>query len=543
MPLGSKLGVSEALAIAGAALFLVLLGLSAAGCGEGGTAPPPVAPTPTPEPTPEPEPEPEPDEPPDPFAFWNDVPPEPWWRESAPYTCHEEENPNSPWLAAGLEDLGGSDPLSLIRFFGNGIYLRYGNQGFRGCTFSNKNPEGLLLDPPQDPKYYSLGDLEITVDLARVPPDASGWHNDDGERLDMSLSEAVRLLNVHVAAFFRRISEEQLRMKFLVGEEFDAPGDGSPAAILMHQRNLVGACLEGRCRYGAPGGLNRILLSDVGVDRAGFAWGGRGSFGIWSFVNRFLVTMVHEIGHGWMGWPHSYPEVPWAPADGLLHPPNPYSHHHDMMSSYVIGGTPGWSTGMPSTLAINRYSAGWIPPEDVALHLQDRGTYTLARPRQRGYQFLVVHSGRRHAFTTLEVLDDFPRAFQLDSSKVYDPSAPGGRRRLNYEGVLVARYDQTAGTGINARVGPALYDTRNPDWLHDVGYGYDDYSLIQNGQSRDIGGGVRVRVSRNRDGSYDVDVSGGRTAAYDSWCVKLRFWRGLHFDTGCALEGTEWIWE
>ena len=543
MAQGSKTGASGALATVGAALFLVLLGLSAAGCGDGGTAPPPVAPAPTPEPTPEPEPEPDRDEPPDVFAHWNDLPPEPWWRETAPYTCHEEENPNSPWLAVGLEDLGGSDPLSLIRFYGNGIYLRYGYQGFGGCTPSDKNPNGYLLDPPQDPTYYSLGDIEITVDLARVPPDASGWGGDDGERVDMSLGEAVGLLNTYVTAYFRRISENRWRVTFVAGEEFDAPGDGSLGAIRLHQQNLVGACVEGRCRSGAPGGLNRILLDDVASHTGGFAWGGSAFFGLSSLTRAKMGNIVHEMGHGWMQWPHSFAEAPWESGPGLLHPPNPYGHHYDMMSSRFIGSTPGWNVGMPSTLAVNRYSAGWIPPEEVALHLRDRGTYTLARPRSPGHQFLVVHSGRRHAFTTLEVLDDIPSAYRRDEyPRVYDASAPGNRRKQHYEGVLVARYDQTAGTGTSVRLGPALYDQSNPNWLEDVGDGYDDYSLIQDGESRDIGGGVRVRVARNRDGSYDVDVSGGRTATFERWCTTLWFSRGFQYDTGCALEGTEWIW-
>ena len=49
-----------------------------------------------------------PPEPPDPFARWNDLPPEPWWRESAPYSCRQEENPDSPWVAAGF-------PISGVR--------------------------------------------------------------------------------------------------------------------------------------------------------------------------------------------------------------------------------------------------------------------------------------------------------------------------------------------------------------------------------------------------------------------------------------------
>ncbi|MCY3776535.1 MAG: hypothetical protein OXH11_11180, partial [Candidatus Aminicenantes bacterium] len=201
----------------------------------------------------------------DPFAHWNDLKPEPWWRESAPYTCRQEEKQTSPWLSAGLIDLGGSDSLSLIRYFGNGSYLRYGHMGFHGCTPLNKYPDSFHLDPPADPTYYSLGDLDIWVDVARVPSDASGWVDDDGSRVDMSMARAVELLNQYVAPYFRRISQDNLRITFHEGNDFDVEGDGEPGDAETQQFKLAGACMDG-CEYGAPGGLNRILLNDVASD-------------------------------------------------------------------------------------------------------------------------------------------------------------------------------------------------------------------------------------------------------------------------------------
>ena len=72
-------------------------------------------------------------------------------------------------------------PLSLIRYFGNGSYLRCGNMGFWGCTRLDKYPDSYHLDPPADPPAcYSLGELEIRVDIARVPAEAKDWFEDDG---------------------------------------------------------------------------------------------------------------------------------------------------------------------------------------------------------------------------------------------------------------------------------------------------------------------------------------------------------------------------
>ena len=166
---------------------------------------------------------------------------------------HRGRESGLPWLAADLPDLGGSDPLSLIRYFGNGSYLRYGHMGFTGCTRTTKDPNGFHQDPPADPTYYSRGDIEIIVDIARVPPDASGWRRDDGNRVDFTMSEAVALLNAHVTAYYLRVSGHQWRITFQEGEDFEAPGDGSPAAATMHQYQLVGACPDG-CEHGAPGG-------------------------------------------------------------------------------------------------------------------------------------------------------------------------------------------------------------------------------------------------------------------------------------------------
>ena len=117
-------------------------------------------------------------------------------------------------------------------------------------------------------------------------------------------------------------------------------------------------------------------------------------------------------------------------------------------------------------------------------------------------------AANRYAFTTLEV-PDYRNPQYFVPPEVWDPSAPGQLRPFNVEGVLVNRYDQTLGTGPQARVRPAFYDVENPNASTDVGWGRDDHSLIVDGDSRDLGGGVAATVSRNADGSYDVTLAGG----------------------------------
>ena len=484
----------------------------------------------------------------DSFAHrWNAVQPEPWWRESAPYSCAPTQKTTSPWTEAGLQDLGGSDPLSLIRFYGNGSYLRYGNQDLEGCTPMDKYPDRTHLDPPADPTYYSLGDLNIWIDIARIPPDVRVWDHDDGQRVAMSMAEAVNLMNTHIAPYFQRVSEDRFRITFRAGYEIDLNergGQAVGAAWFGLARTYlwmeVGFCQTCPWR-GYPGGLSRILFSDVTTDTGGYGSNAFSDLGLILLQNADMETIIHEMGHGWMRWPHSFTELPWQPYFGdKLQSPDPYSNRLDLMSSLTPewpGATVGWHRDMLPPLAINRYSAGWIDSNEVALHVAESGTYRLSKPLEDGDQFLVIHSGRQYAFTTLEVLPERPAAYVSGQAEVYDPSAPGGQRPFRYDGVLVSRYDQTRGTGIQARFGPALHDTRNPEVNSDVGWGRDDYSVIGDGESRAIGGGVTVSVSRNADGSYDVSVSGGKTAAFDPWCFPIWFAEPPEYDTGCQLDG------
>ena len=316
----------------------------------------------------------------DPFSKWNRLEPLDWWTPSEPYSC------------SAL----GTDPLSLIKYFGNGSYLKFGYMGFSGCTPTVKYPDRTYLDPPVDPKYYSLGDLTISVDIVRVPSDAPGWFEGDGKREDMTMVQAVQLLNENVARYYRKISEGKLRIEFVPGLDFELEGEGRPEDVHDQQMRLAGImdCHSQvkenyPCNQGAPGGLNRILLTDVTSDTGGDAFNGSARMGLVSLRIANMETIVHEIGHAWMNWPHSYEEV-------LLW--DPYSNRLDFMSGLNLPSVLGWYQDMPSTLAVNRYSAGWIDPSEVAVHASQNESYQLQPPRKRGYQFLVIPSGRDWAF-------------------------------------------------------------------------------------------------------------------------------------------------
>lgn len=284
------------------------------------------------------------------------------------------------------------------------------------------------------------------------------------------------------------------------------------------------------------GDHDAFIFHDLALQQPAQGLNGWAFLGLVDVVEENMERIVHEIGHGWMAWPHSYSEVLWRPQEkDDLGPPDQYSNRYDIMSGLALFSILGWDIQMPAPLAIDRYAAGWIAPGDVALHLKESGVYTLEKPLQSGYQFLVIHSGRRHAFTTLEVLEERSSRYKVATPDVYDPDVPGNRRARRYEGVLVSRYDQSAGTGTDTRFGPALWRESNPQLHYDVGWGRDDYALIADGESRRIGGGVTVSVSKNLDGSFDVSVSGGKTAAFERWCQYIWFSEG-EYDTGCSLD-------
>lgn len=245
------------------------------------------------------------------FARYNELEPKPWWKPSAPYSCLPTVNADSPWTEAGLPDLGGADPLSLIRWYGNGSYVRYGHMGFHGCTRMWEDPRETHLDTPADPSYYAaLGDVDIHVDIARVPEWAPGWWA--SERVDTTLEEAVKLLNDHVAPYYRKISRGAFRLSFLEGEDFVVSGDGSPAEMQGRHREIQRIeCDDYPCSHSAAGAANRLLFVDT--ETGAGAWNGNITMGLQFMTDADMEVVVHEIGHAWLFWPHSYAEVMWQP--------------------------------------------------------------------------------------------------------------------------------------------------------------------------------------------------------------------------------------
>lgn len=198
-------------------------------------------------------------------------------------------------------------------------------------------------------------------------------------------------------------------------------------------------------------------------------------------------TLAHEIGHA-LGWPHSFhsSEDRYDQYDNLM----------DVMSgSYQLVGTP----------AVNRYAAGWIPPEQVAVHPAAAGDtgpgalYDLAPVGQPGLQMLVLPTGRPGVFYTFEA--------RVRAS--YDDGIP-------VEGVEAYLIDQSADAcddpwldacwGLDRRTQPLDLAGRAGDVVHVFAAGEDI-----------VLGDTRVRVLERSPGwsGYSVWVgSGSLTGAF-----------------------------
>ena len=86
-----------------------------------------------------------------------------------------------------------------------------------------------------------------------------------------------------------------------------------------------------------------------------------------------ISTVAHEMGHG-IGFPHSFRT-------------SDYDNPMDVMSNTdaVVGL-------QVATIAINRYAAGWIDPEQVRIHSGGRAVYRLHPIGEEGAQMLVLRS-------------------------------------------------------------------------------------------------------------------------------------------------------
>ena len=254
-------------------------------------------------------------------------------------------------------------------------------------------------------RYYSLQDEVWKV-----------WfcESSDGD-LALSSSHIISILNQNISPYYNWIS------------------DGHYDPVFEYE-DKVGASNTSECIdlvYGQERKPNRVLI----IDNTDLDWGfgsldlvfvGGGTVVASStFSEPRLSTIAHEIGHA-LGFPHAYGgKITWR--GGQIYE---YDNPMDIVTGEIGRGL------TLGTIAVNRYAAGWIDPEGVAVH--ERGTsevYELQPVGGGGIQMLVLPGEHQGLFTAL-------------GARVragYDSAVPK-------EGVEVYRVDQRSSA------------CRSPDW-------------------------------------------------------------------------------
>ena len=223
-------------------------------------------------------------------------------------------------------------------------------------------------------RFYSLVDQVWNVWTCDTP---------SGE-VAIEPSRLVDRLNREITRYFEWISGGRYRPTFrLAGAVSGDDGSRCRTAILGEGSDRPVLVVDDTTAIDGSAGLGVVTVGGGAVSGAPPRGEPR------------LSTVAHWIGHS-LGFPRSFGgNIRWsrrAETRGVYEHDNPM----DIMSGPL---DPDLRTG---TIAINRYAAGWISPDEVIVH--GAGTvadYTLRPPGAGGVQMLVLPGERPGMFTTL----------------------------------------------------------------------------------------------------------------------------------------------
>jgi len=271
---------------------------------------------------------------------------------------------------------------------------------------------------PYDTRRYSLGTDVIGVYLctwASDPPAAG-----------VDLADATATLNAEVTPFYydmsggRYLPSFQARKTLLLNTpnsfsecaeqmlgDLSAPNYQGAVGILDNKSNAGRAtpgdycagCQEPAAGTAFPANRRWAVIEGESVQQF-FTQGAH------------ITTAAHELGH-MISFPHSYSGVD-VDGDGEL---DEYDNPIDYMSGNLSASLLGRVEYPYSTLAFNRYRAGWVDPSEVVFYSGGVVDYTVAPVGVDGIQMVVLPTDYEYSLVTLDArtsstLDPIPANFE-----------------------------------------------------------------------------------------------------------------------------------
>ena len=271
---------------------------------------------------------------------------------------------------------------------------------------------------------------------------------------EIDVESTVELLNRQIPPYFAWLSGGRYQPEFVEGGKVKvdtavastSPGDygceqvvgetsvgGTEGAVII----LDKAALEGA--HGGAGRADKlsypengrtVVLPPFAVLPASEFCGESQTSGNCGYPDHVKLDWVaHEMAHA-ISWPHSFGGRQIV--DGEIYAgDNPM----DLMSNNPEAPELGLNALVVGTAVVNRYAAGWVDPEEVAVHREPYASYLLSPPGSTGVQMLVLPSGEPGRFISLgaRVAKGHDGGIPAEGVEVY---------RIDQRGAACARDDQ-----------------------------------------------------------------------------------------------------